>query len=58
MRCMHKNEDLTRVIAVSQEVAHKDIVYYLNAAKLAFCSFRSAEEIMAMTDRDLKNALC
>lgn len=58
MRCMYQNDELVRVIFASQEVAQKDIVYYLNAIKMVFCFFRSAEEIMAMNERDLKKKLC
>lgn len=55
---MYQNDELVRTIAASQEVAQKDIVYYLNAMKMVFCFFRSAEEIMGMNDRDLKRKLC
>jgi hypothetical protein len=40
---MYQNDELVRTIAASQEVAQKDIVYYLNAMKIVFCLFKSPE---------------
>jgi hypothetical protein len=40
--CMHKNDQLLTVIQKNKEIAHKDIVYYLNAMKIVFSRFKSA----------------
>mgnify|MGYP000929504489 CR=1 FL=1 len=46
------------MIRLNQEIAQKDIVFYLNAMKLVFASFQSEEEIIDMDDNELKLALC
>jgi hypothetical protein len=46
------------VIRLNQEIAQKDIVFYLNAMKLVFASFHSEEEIIDMDESALKAAFC
>lgn len=43
---MCENKLLLDLIRDNQEFSQKDIVFYLNAMKLVFASFHSAEEIL------------
>lgn len=58
LRCICNNRGLVEVIKLNQEIAQKDIVFYLNCMKLVIASFHSEEEILDMEDSQLKAALC
>ena len=51
------NRKILEAIKKVQEVAQKDLVFFLNAMKMLFSFYRSGDEIMRMDDKTLKEDL-